>query len=359
LKEELAILKKKVFFWAGIIVSFLFLYLFLFGLNFTFHGKKVFYPGINFGEVGKAMGNANYFYILPYYILYMLAFVIRAARWRYFMEPIKKISFSSIFSVTFIGFMGNCILPARAGEVVRPVLIGMKEKVSKSASFATIVIERVFDMVTILLFSGLILIFFKFPSDFEAGIGKSLRAAGIGIAGMTLLLVIFLILLKEKTEQVLRIIKKIFSVLPEALGNKLIKFIESFIDGLGILSNFKNLTLSALLSISLWIVFAMSAYVMLPAFGIKLPFSSGFLIIVINALGVALPSSPGFIGVYQVSIEIALKIMNVTDVSNSKSYAITLWALNMIFTIIIGMFFLWKENLTFKDIKKSGEDSGD
>ena len=349
-------MKKKAFFWVGILVSFLFLYLFLFGLNFNFQGKKVAYPGVDFGEVGKAMGSANYFYILPYYILYMLVFAIRAARWRYFMEPIKKISFSSLLSVTFIGFMGNCIFPARAGEVVRPVLIGMKEKVSKSASFATIVVERVFDMVTLLLFSGLILIFFHFPSDFESGIGKSLRAAGIGIAVMTLLLIIFLILLKEKTGQVLRIIKKIFSVFPEALGNRLIKFVESFIDGLGILSNFKNLTISALLSIFLWIVLAMSTYVMLPAFGIKLPLSSGFLIIVINALGVAIPSSPGFIGVYQVSIEIALKIMNVTDISNSKSYAITLWALNMIFTIAIGMFFLWKENLTFKDIRESGKE---
>ena len=91
------------------------------------------------------MSHANYFYILPYYILYMLVFVIRTVRWRYFMEPIKRISFSSLFSVNFIGFMGNCILPARAGEIIRPVLIGMKEKVSKSASFATIVVERVFE----------------------------------------------------------------------------------------------------------------------------------------------------------------------------------------------------------------------
>jgi len=344
-----------VVFWIGIILSILFLYLFLFGLEFTFKEEKLVYPGVNFLEVGRAISHANYFYILPYYILYMLVFVIRAARWRYFMEPIKKISFSSLLSVTFIGFMGNCIFPARAGEVVRPVLIGMKEKVSKSASFATIVVERVFDMVTLLLFSGLILIFFHFPSDFNGSIGKSLRAAGIGIAGMTLLLIFFLILLETKTEQILKIIRKIFSVFPESLGSKLIRFIESFIDGLGVLSNLKNLAICALLSICLWIVLAMSTSVMLPAFGIKLPFSAGFLIIVINALGVALPSSPGFIGVYQVSIEIALKLMNVTDVSNSKSYAITLWALNMIFTIIIGMIYLWKENLTFKDIRKGEE----
>ena len=286
----------------------------------------------------------------------MLVFIIRALRWGYFMEPIKKVHFSSLLSATFIGFMGNCILPARAGEVIRPVLLGMKEKVSKSACFATIVVERIFDMTTLLLFSGFILIYFPFPSDLGS-IGKSLKAAGVGIAIMTFFLVVFLVLLKTKTEFVLKIMKKIFSILPEKVSDKLIGFIESFIEGLGVLGNLKNLIISALLSIFMWVVMATGFFIMLPAFGMKLPYSSGYLLTVINALGVALPSSPGFIGVYQVSIEIALKIMNVSDVSNSKSYAITMWALNMIFTISIGMFFLWKENLSLKDIKKSGEDS--
>jgi len=348
--------KKRIIFWAGILVSILFLYLFLFGIEFTVQGKKIVYPGVDFKEVGSAMSSANYFYILPYYIICMLVFIIRALRWGYFMEPIKKVHFSSLLSATFIGFMGNCILPARAGEVIRPVLLGMKEKVSKSACFATIVVERIFDMTTLLLFSGFILIYFPFPSDL-GNIGKSLKTAGIGIAIMTFLLIIFLVLLKTKTELVLKIMKKVFSILPEKMSDNLIKFIGSFIDGLGILGNLKNLIISALLSICLWVVMATGFFIMLPAFGMKLPYSSGYLLTVINALGVALPSSPGFIGVYQVSIEIALKIMNVSDISNSKSYAITIWALNMIFTISVGMVLLWKENLSLKDIRKSGEDS--
>ena len=155
-------MKKKLIFWFGIILSAFFLWIFVFGLNLEVFGKEIRYSGIDFAAVAGALKEANYIYIIPYMIIYALVYYFRALRWKYFMYPIKNIKIGTLFTTTMIGFMGNCILPARAGEVVRPVVIGIKEGVSKSASFATIVVERVVDLCTLLLFSFIMLMNFAF-----------------------------------------------------------------------------------------------------------------------------------------------------------------------------------------------------
>lgn len=345
-------MKGKLLFWAGIVFSFFFLWVFIFGLDFSIAGKKLQYSGIDFHAVGSALGKANYYYIFPYLLLYAMVYGIRALRWKYFMYPIKNISFKSLFSATMIGFMSTAVLPARAGEVVKPVVIGIKEGVSKSSAFATVVVERVFDMVTLLLFSGIMLMSFKFPEGEYAGIEKNLRYGGILIAVVTVALIGFLVLLKIRSDIVMTILKKIFFFLPQHIMETIMGLVDSFVIGLGVLHNVKHLIYTSLLSMALWIVMAASFYPMLPAFGLSLPFSAPILIMILIALGVALPSSPGFIGIYQVACEVALKLMDV-EPATAKSYAIAMWALNMIPTIIIGLIFLSMEKLSFKQIRSA------
>src|SRR5512143_2890087 len=125
-------------FWAGLVISAVFLYFFFLGLR----------PA----EVWKSLQSAQYVWILPGIAVYFVGVWVRSWRWHYLLRPLKKIPTSTMFSIVTIGYMGNNIYPARAGEVLRAVILKRKEGVPISASLATIIVERIFDGVVMLAF---------------------------------------------------------------------------------------------------------------------------------------------------------------------------------------------------------------
>ena len=125
-------------FWLGVLISIAFMYLALRGLRLE--------------EVGGALQGANYWWLLPGVAVYFLGVWARAWRWHYLLRPLKAISTRTMFPIVCIGYMGNNIYPARAGEVLRAVVLKRKEDVPISASLATIIVERVFDGVVMLAF---------------------------------------------------------------------------------------------------------------------------------------------------------------------------------------------------------------
>ena len=118
---------------------------------------------IEWSSLGTAFRDAKYIYIFPTIVLMFIAHYIRAIRWEVLISPIKKVSVLNLFSAIMIGFMANNVLPARLGEVIRPVMIARKEKIKVSASFATVVMERVFDILGIIVIASLL--FYFLPSD--------------------------------------------------------------------------------------------------------------------------------------------------------------------------------------------------
>src|SRR5512135_711169 len=125
-------------FWVGLLISALFLYLVLRKIDYT-----------TLWQVLKA---ANYWWLLPGVAVYFIALWVRSWRWHYLLRPLKAISTRSMFPIVTMGYAGNNIFPARAGEVVRAVVLKRKEGVPISASLATIIVERVFDGIVMLAF---------------------------------------------------------------------------------------------------------------------------------------------------------------------------------------------------------------
>ncbi|NOG40767.1 MAG: flippase-like domain-containing protein [Planctomycetes bacterium] len=113
----------------------------------------------------NALRDANYWFIIPTLILTLLVYVIRAIRWRGLLSHIKSISVINLLSVTSIGFMANNILPARVGEVLRPFILTKKENIKFSTSFATVIVERIFDMLGLIIFTVVVIALLPHPSD--------------------------------------------------------------------------------------------------------------------------------------------------------------------------------------------------
>ena len=125
-------------FWLGVGISVVFLYISLRGLHLQ--------------DLKAALEAANYWWLIPGITIYFLAVWARAWRWHYLLRPIKSIPTRKMFPIVCIGYMGNNIYPARAGEVLRAVVLKRDEGVAISASLATIIVERVFDGVVMLSF---------------------------------------------------------------------------------------------------------------------------------------------------------------------------------------------------------------
>lgn len=359
--------KKKIIFGVGIIVSAVSIWLFA--------------SNIEWETTKSSLKEANYLYVIPAILISVLVMALRSLRWQSILSPIKKVPFMDLFSINYIGFMANSVLPARAGEIIRPLIVSKKDNIKMTSTLTTVVLERIFDMLGLLIFTIVILAIIPTESShkqhnidsvsIEQGIRngdastpgehthknsflETLKKwigifAGAGIAAIT-----FLSLFVFIPTQLTRISHKLFSIFPLKISKKLNEFLDSFISGLQILGNKWHVAWIFLLTIGIWLCIAGSIYVLSFSFNLNLPFTGACLVSICIAFAVALPQAPGYIGVFHLATQKTLEIFNV-ELASSQSYAITLWVVSTIPIIIIGFFFLWKEGLSFKDLSKIEE----
>ncbi|MBU1628333.1 flippase-like domain-containing protein [bacterium] len=338
--------------WVGILISAIFIFWFI--------------QGLDFAEVWNALKKANYIYIIPVLISLYVQFALRTERWRFLLMPIKKIGHYSCFVAVIIAFMATNILPMRAGEFVRAFVIGRREDISITSSFATIVVERILDMFTIILMLGLLLVFFPFnkyppiPMDqlskpmqevVQLCSPDRLRAFGFLplLAAIISIGILFLMMLYK--EKALYIMSKILKPLPSRLSEKMLSLLDSFSKGLESLKNGKHLLIIAFYSCLMWFVIGIGPWLLYYSFDINLPWYSGFLIIVIVAFGVTLPQAPGFIGVFQFTCAAAMILVGVPE-NDAKTFAIVHWFLGVAPITILGFIYLFVGRMSLSQLMK-------
>lgn len=317
-------------FWIGIVFSIIFLYL-------AFHK-------VNFKEIQQALKLVRYFWLFPAIITYLSVYLFRSMRWKYIFSPLKKARFSSLFFSLSIGFMANNLLPVRIGELIRAYLIGKKEDVSKSASLATIVIERVFDGLTLLFLLSIIFLFFPFPAW--------VKKVGIISFIFLFVLIVFLYSLLHWKEPTLKIFQKFLFFLPLSLKEKIINLLRSFVSGLKVLHHKKELFYVCFFSLLVWFAEASTFYLVACAFQLPIPFFGAVFVMILICLGLVIPSSPGFIGVYEYFSISALQLLSVPK-SQGVPYTIVIHGLQFLLIISLGFFLLWKENLSWQQIQSN------
>ena len=139
-------------FWLGVAISIVFVYIALRGLDLT--------------SFWTTVTQANYWWLIPGVIVYFGAVWARTWRWHYMLRHIAQVPMTRLFPIVVIGYMGNNVYPARAGEVLRSYVLRRKEGVPISASLATVVLERLFDGLVMLLFVFATLPFAPLPAAY-------------------------------------------------------------------------------------------------------------------------------------------------------------------------------------------------
>ncbi|HEY3310621.1 MAG TPA: lysylphosphatidylglycerol synthase transmembrane domain-containing protein [Anaerolineales bacterium] len=325
---------KKWQFWAGVLISIFFIWISL--------------RGLRLGEFWEVVKNANYWWILPGVAVYFVGVWVRAWRWHYLLKPIKQIPTQTIFPITTIGYMGNNIYPARAGEVLRAVILKRREGVPVSASLATIVVERIFDGVVMLAF-----VFINLPelarlTSASGFVGNIQEVAIYGTIAFTAALVIFLLaaMFPAVTVQIGQWL--IDRILPERLRLKTTGFMHKFLDGLASLRSPLNILMVFVTSVIIWLFETLKYWFVMRAFGFTVSFFALMLMNGIVNLATTIPSAPGYIGTFDAP-GIAVLVAYGVDQATAAGYTLTLHAALWIPITLLGAFYLAREGIRWSD----------
>lgn len=275
-------------FWLGVLISVVCLY-------WALHEK-------DFPSIWESLKTAQYLWILPGIAVYFVAVYVRSWRWHYMLRPLKKIPTRTMFPIVCIGYMGNNIYPARAGEVLRAVVLKRREGVPISASLATVVVERIFDGVVMLGF-----VFLNLP-ELARLTGSSGVVGGLNIRDLTLIgavaffgaLLVFLLaaMFPKITERIVNAFIDRF--LPVKIREKTRGLALRFLSGLEALRSPTDALMIFLTTVIIWLLetgkywFVMHAFPMI----INVSFFALMLMNGIVNLMTTLPAAPGYVGTF-------------------------------------------------------------
>jgi glycosyltransferase 2 family protein len=275
-----------------------------------------------------------------------LTYVLRAVRWQYLLSPIGRVGFGNALRMTVIGFAASAVLPARAGEVLRPWLLARKEGLSATAAFATIILERVLDTVMVLLLFGVFLLFAD--SDFARGDPLAFSRLKIGGAVTALVSVVALAVMffLAGHPRTLDSFKAGFErLLPARFAAAGTRFLRTFADGLAIVRQPWRLALALLLSLPLWLSIASGIWCVSRAFHIDLPFIGSFMVMALLVVGVAVPTPAG-VGGFHYFYRLAATAFYAAPNDRAVGAAIVLHAVSFVPVAIVGLALLTREGVS-------------
>ena len=325
---------KKWQFWLGVLISILFLWLAL--------------RGLHLGDFWDAVKTANYWWIFPGVAVYFVGVWARAWRWHYLLGPIKKIPTAKMFPITTIGYMGNNIYPARAGEVLRAVILKRKEGVPVSASLATIIVERIFDGVVMLAF-----IFINLPelaklTGSSGFVGNIQEVAIYGTAAFLGALVVFLLAAMFPQVTVRAGEWFIARFLPLRLREKVSAIMHKFLDGLASLRSPFNVLMVFLTSVVIWLLETAKYWFVMHAFDFEVSFFALMLMNGIVNLATTIPSAPGYIGTFDAP-GIAVLTAYGVEQATAAGYTLVLHVALWLPITALGAWFLAREGIKWSD----------
>ncbi len=301
--------------------------------------------GQDWAALGSAFQRARWSYLAAMALLTVVMYAARAWRWRYLLQPLADVPLRQAFSATAVGFMAGLAVP-RAQEVLRPYLVARRHSLRTAAAFASIIVERLLDLITVLILFGLHLFVF---SDRAARAGQPLMGAvekggalaALGALGVLAVLVAF----HWRAEALLALAERLLGRLPARLAGPFLGLLRSFGEGLAI---FKASPLHLLAiagqSLLVWLLIAASLQLANLAFDVHLPFHATFLMLGFLTVGVAVPT-PGMVGGFHAAYVVALGVFGVPR-ETATAAAVAAHALSNLPVLLMGLACLPGEGLT-------------
>lgn len=334
----------------SLVVGALFVYWFVHKLDWREVWAEV--SEANWGRLGLALA------------LLVGTYFVRMLRWRTLLEPMARPSLSALFRATMIGFTALFFVGRAAEMIVRPAALSAKERVHPSASYATVMIERVFDMVMVVVFFAVNLIFF----EYIARDADAMRMFGwIKLTGVLLLLaaaagIYGLSAFRRKRNGALDYLSRKLARLPKRISEATMSLLRHISEGLGVLHDARSLSITLSYTVLLWLMVAVAHLLVVRAFGIpyaNVPFTGAVFVMGLSMLGSVVPTPGGATGPFHTATAAALAFLGVEQ-NKAASVAIVLHIVIFAPATVFGMYYLVKEGLSLGGLRRIGEqDAGE
>jgi len=296
-------------------------------------------------RVWAVLAQTRYGFVLPALALVVVSPLVRAVRWQLLLSPHRRrFRLSKLFAILIIGQMVNIALPARLGELARAHLLRELEGESRAFALGTIAVEKLMDMMMLLLAFLAVIPFIPVP--------VWLRGATTGVTATTAVLFLGAIVFARFQSRWLAVLGYLLALLPGGAHAWLAHHIKLALDGLETLRRW-DVGLAVLGWSALIGVFsAVINYLTFLALGIHLPFFAALFLLVVLQAGIAVPSAPGKVGIFQYLCVLALSTFSV-ERSLAFGYGVLLYLIVFLPPSVLGALFLWWESLTLHSLKRA------
>ncbi|MFW5713670.1 MAG: lysylphosphatidylglycerol synthase transmembrane domain-containing protein [Brevefilum sp.] len=315
--------------WLGLIISAVFLFLA--------------FREINYGELWQTLRSARLWWLAPGLIIYLSGMLVRAWRWGYLLNPLKKVGTGTLLPIIFIGYMGNNVFPLRMGEVLRAVVLKRREEVSISASLATIVVERIFDAVVIV---GFVLLNLGQLTNLQ-GTGDLSQLGGLAtwaIVIFTVGLALF-IAVAMLPKSAMRLIHGVINkIVPERWRKSIIEVADRFLDGLMSLRSPKDALMILLTTILVWLLETGLYWSVNRSLGLGLNFGQLMLLNGVVNMVLLIPAAPGGLGTFDAAGRAMLQTYDIGP-EPALGYTLILRVVLWVPVTLIGAIFFVREGL--------------
>ena len=282
-----------------------------------------------------------------------LNLIIRARRWQFLLEPLGRTTFNDAFRATAVGFAASTVLPARAGEVIRPYFLARQhDDMSATGAFATIVLERLLDIITVLILLASYVFFFgrdlgaANPALFTAA-----KWAGATAGGGVFVVLLVLFIVAGDPARLGRVFARLEQVVPSTFAGLIARIAEKFAVGLGAIRRPGRLLVALVWSFPLWLSIGLGIWAVAMAFRFAVPFTGSFLLIALLVIGVAVPT-PGAIGGFHEAFRVGATMFYGAPDDAAVGAAIVLHLFSVGPALVLGLFFAAQAGLNVKGMQR-------
>jgi len=306
----------------------------------------LFFRGMDWAALGQALRHARPLPLLGVTVVTVGVYAARAWRWGGLLAPLGRVRYPDLYSATMVGFASGLLIP-RAQEIVRPWLVSRRYPIPLSAGFATVVLERLLDLITVLaLFAVYLFVLPPPPSQAAGAYMDAIELAGGTAALAAVAVLLVLLALHSRPGPVFAWLDRLLSVAPRWIAAPLGRAVRAFSEGLGVLrAPLPHLLAIAGQSLLVWLLIAAGFQLNHAAFGIDLPFRATFLLIAFLVVGVSIPT-PGMVGGFHAFYLLALHQVYGVDRATAAAAGIAAHALTNLPILLIGLVLLGREGLT-------------